>query len=186
MTIAQRTGRRFPTAECMTRNHRHTFHTRPDPPADQRFASSTVVRTGSCESGGTMNTKLKLLPVLIGAAGFTWTGCVVPADYSVTTVTRNPGYYTRTLPPQHRVVTYSGTRYYVHDDVYYRPRGSGYVVVSDPHPHRHHDRGRTNRIIRELPNGYEVTTVRGTRYYRHNDVYYRPRSGGYVIVERPY
>jgi hypothetical protein len=45
-------------------------------------------------------------------------------------------------------------------------------------------RGRT-RMVRTLPNGAQVVTHRGNRYYRAGDTYYQARGDGYVIVERP-
>ena len=39
--------------------------------------------------------------------------------------------------------------------------------------------------VTSLPRGYTTVTVSGTNYYRHNDTYYRPRGGGYVVVDRP-
>lgn len=40
--------------------------------------------------------------------------------------------------------------------------------------------------VSSLPPGYEVEVIGGTRYYRHDGNYYRPHSGGYVIVEAPH
>jgi hypothetical protein len=36
-----------------------------------------------------------------------------------------------------------------------------------------------------LPAGYRTEVIRGARYYRHGDTYYRPQSGRYVVVEAP-
>lgn len=38
----------------------------------------------------------------------------------------------RRLPRGASVQIISGTRYYVHDGVYYRPQGSGYIIVDRP------------------------------------------------------
>jgi hypothetical protein len=51
---------------------------------------------------------------------------------------RRPGYdrsettVVRTLPSGARVVTHRGTRYYQSGNVYYQPRGDGYVIVRSP------------------------------------------------------
>lgn len=39
--------------------------------------------------------------------------------------------------------------------------------------------------VRVLPPGYRSEVIGGTRYYHHSGTYYRPRSGGYVVVEAP-
>ncbi len=39
--------------------------------------------------------------------------------------------------------------------------------------------------VRSLPPGYQTEMIGGTRYYSHGGTYYRPRSGGYVVVEVP-
>lgn len=44
----------------------------------------------------------------------------------------------------------------------------------------------TGREVRELPAGYHIETIGGTRFYTLDGIYYRPRSGRYVEVESPY
>ena len=39
----------------------------------------------------------------------------------------------RTLPSGYQTVTYRGTRYYRSGNVYYQPRGNGYVIVDRPY-----------------------------------------------------
>lgn len=39
--------------------------------------------------------------------------------------------------------------------------------------------------VRVLPSGYRTEIIGGTHYYYHNGVYYRSRSGHYVVVEAP-
>ncbi len=95
-----------------------------------------------------------------------------------------PGYAVRTLPPGYRTEVIDGVRYYHHDRVYYRPEGSGYVVVDTPRTIVESPPGTS--IIRTLPGGYEVVTYRGQRYYRAGNVYYQSRADGYVIVPSPY
>lgn len=41
--------------------------------------------------------------------------------------------YVTTLPHGYRTVVYRGTRYYRSGDVYYQPRGTGYVIVRSPY-----------------------------------------------------
>ncbi len=135
-----------------------------------------------------------------GAAAFLLPGCVDPYYAGTTATVYRPGYVVQSLPSGYRVETISGTRYYYHNDVYYRPQGRGYVVVESPHRHarRDYDRRDDHRwdrnrgprrdvtVIRELPRGYKVVTHRGQRYYRAGDVYYQSRGGGYVVVRSPF
>lgn len=67
--------------------------------------------------------------------------------------------------------TYSRTSDYDRRDSYARPTS--------------YDR-RETRVIRTLPSGARLVTLRGSRYYQHNNVYYRPEGSGYVIVDSPY
>lgn len=39
--------------------------------------------------------------------------------------------------------------------------------------------------INSLPSGYRTEIIGGSKYYYHNGSYYRPRSGGYVVVDAP-
>lgn len=41
------------------------------------------------------------------------------------------------------------------------------------------------RRIDTLPSGYRSEAISGTTYYYHDGYYYRPQSGGYVVVEAP-
>ena len=147
------------------------------------------------------STKIASL-VALGAAGLL-TSCVVdpyyPGGSSTTTVTEyRPGYVTSTLPGGYRTEVVGGVNYYRHNDVYYRRQGSRYVVVERPgYRHDRHDRYDRNHydrrpdysrttVIRTLPSGARVVTHRGTRYYESRGTYYRPASGGYVIVGSPF
>lgn len=149
--------------------------------------------------------------VALGAAGLL-TSCVVdpyyPGGSSTTTVTEyRPGYVVDTLPGGYRSEVVGGVSYYRHNDVYYRRQGSRYVVVERPggvttyerrdgydrgrYDHDRYDRdhgpdySRTT-VIRTLPSGARVVTHRGTRYYESRGTYYRPASGGYIIVGSPF
>lgn len=127
------------------------------------------------------------------------TSCVDPYAYDSygPVTTYRSGYEVRTLPPGYRTEIIDGNRYYVYGNTYYRPRSGRYVVVDPPRyvdrrrdeDRRYDDRRYDNRrtvVVRELPYGYRTETHRGVRYYRANDVYYRPSGSGYIIVERPY
>jgi hypothetical protein len=43
----------------------------------------------------------------------------------------------------------------------------------------------TGYEVHTLPNGYRTEIIDGTRYYNYNGVYYRSRSGRYVVVDSP-
>lgn len=164
---------------------------------------------------------MKIPPVLtcliLCAAPLAFTGCVDPyysggGAVAVQPAYR-PGYTITTLPSGYRSEVIAGSRYYRHNDIYYRSQGRGYVVVESPHrrfsdrgpgsdrdrgPDRDRDRdGRPNwndprpnvpggPVVRRLPNGYKTVTHRGARYYRAGDVYYQSRGDGYIIVRSPY
>jgi hypothetical protein len=40
--------------------------------------------------------------------------------------------------------------------------------------------------VRVLPPDYRTEVINGSTYYHHGGVYYRPRAGGYVIVDPPH
>ena len=44
---------------------------------------------------------------------------------------------------------------------------------------------RWGRVVRYKPDRARAFVFRGTRYYRHNGVFYRPHQGRYVIVRPP-
>jgi hypothetical protein len=150
-----------------------------------------------------MKTKPTLLTLIAAGAAALLTSCV---DYygstAVVEPAYRPGYVVTTLPSGYRAEVIGGTRYYYHNNVYYRPQGRGYVVVDSPRVHRSdrdwdrrrdHDwdrrrpgRDRNVTVIRELPGGYTVVNHRGQRYYRAGNRYYQSSAGGYVIVESPF
>lgn len=121
------------------------------------------------------------LPLIFGMAA----SCTYYNDEPVPVDTvYQPGYAVSTLPPGYRTEVINGVRYYRHDHVYYRPEGSGYVVVETPRTIVDAHPGAS--IVRTLPGGYEVVTYRGQRYYRSGNVYYQSRGDGYAIVPSPY
>ena len=159
--------------------------------------------------------KLKVFIMALSAAGLgaSLTSCVDPyyaggPSHTPYAPIYRPGYEVRSLPPGYRVEVISGTRYYYHNNIYYRNRGNSYVVVESPRrgpvpPNRYDDRrgpggwrgtdyrrdgdGYGNRhVMRELPRGAQQVTYRGQRYYRSGGVYYQSRSDGYVVVRSPY
>ncbi|WP_193211391.1 DUF6515 family protein [Luteolibacter marinus] len=140
-------------------------------------------------------------------AGGSLVSCVAPYDVSggaVVASTYQPGYTVTRLPSGYRTAVYGGTRYYYHNDTYYRPRGNGYVVVETPRGARRSHRdwdgdGRRNyrdprptvpdanvRVIRRLPDGYREVHHHGQRYYRYGNTYYQSRGSGFVIVASPF
>ena len=135
-----------------------------------------------------ISTKNAFIGILGLAAAAVLPSCVDPyyqPSHVTTTTTYRAGYEVQQLPRGYRTEVISGTRYYVHDDVYYRPRAGRYVVVEAPRGPRY-AQPRRDVVINRLPSGYRVVTHRGNRYYQVNDVYYRQRGSDYVLVERPY
>ena len=79
--------------------------------------------------------KPKLTLLLLTSAAALLSGCVEtysPGGPSAGAPGYRPGYVVTTLPQGYRAEVISGTRYYYHDNVYYRPQGRGYVVVQSP------------------------------------------------------
>lgn len=143
-----------------------------------------------------MKTTRIILAITAAGLGAMLTSCYDPyyTTTSATVVTHHrPGYVVQTLPRQHSTIVVSGTRYYHHNGVYYRPQGNRYVVVQDPRGHRRGDayrpgreHGRDVTVIRTLPRGHRTIHHGGQRYYHHGNTYYQSRGNGYVIVEDPY
>lgn len=142
-----------------------------------------------------------LVAALVAAASLS--SCYVPPGATVAVEPAyRPGYVVTSLPYGYRTELISGTRYYYHNDVYYRPSGRGYIVVESPHrhgpPRGDWDRdGRPDRrgpyphdhdvtVVRRLPSGYRVVTHHGQRYYLAGDVYYQARGDGYIVVRSPF
>ena len=105
------------------------------------------------------------------------------------------------LPREARRISYRGNVYYTHRDTWYRPSGSGYVVVSRPSGYRdsYHDHDRHDHLSPRdprspyspggrvvLPSEARRVMYRGNVYYTHRDTWYRPSGSSYVIVTRPY
>ena len=114
-------------------------------------------------------------------------GALGSCSYYETPTTATPSYTTTghvitTLPSGYRTVTVGGTQYYSYGDSYYRPQGSGYVVVDSPYA----TTTGSVSVVRELPSGYRVINQHGQRYYQSGNVYYQSRSGGYVVVPNPF
>lgn len=124
------------------------------------------------------NHRLNLLAALafgaLGSCSYYETQTTATPDYTV-------GQVVTTLPSGYRMVTVGGNRYYSYGDYYYRPHGSGYVVVDSPYA----TTGSVS-VMRELPSGYRVVTQHGQRYYQSGGTYYQARSGGYVVVPSPF
>jgi len=41
-------------------------------------------------------------------------------------------------------------------------------------------------VVERIPGRYDVEMIGGVRYYRYNNVYYRPQGSRYVVVESPH
>ena len=108
----------------------------------------------------------------------------------------SPGYSVSTLPQGYRTEVVRGTRYYIHENTYYRPRGNGYVVVEQPGRPRwvdrdgdgiadRYDRAYTpGRVVTTLPDGYTRVRRNGEYYYRYDDVWFDRRADGrYVVID---
>jgi hypothetical protein len=65
-----------------------------------------------------------------------------------------------------------GSCMFPYDD--YGNHGSGYTSVYRP-----------GYRVDSLPGGYRSELISGNTYYYHDGFYYRPSSGGYVVVDAP-
>ncbi len=159
---------------------------------------------------------MKLALLLSASAALLATSCTVETYAPPSPQARvgyEPGYVINTLPAGYSTEVVSGTRYYYHDNVYYRPQGRGYVVVQSPRGGHYNDHDGRNRdgggrdhdgrdwngdgrdrdghrgnvtVIKSLPHGYVVVNRGGHRYYRAGGTYYEAHSGGYVVVREPF
>lgn len=109
------------------------------------------------------NPKIVIPSLAIGLAGLL-SSCMDPyygGGSTTTTVTEyhRPGYAVNTLPARYETEVVGGVRYYRHENVYYRPQGSRYVVVEAPRGSRGwEDRNRNGR-----PDRYDDRGDRGDR-----------------------
>lgn len=55
----------------------------------------------------------------------------------------------------------------------------------DSNRHGHTTAYRPGYRIDSLPSGYRSENISGSTYYYHDGCYYRPESGGYVVVDAP-
>lgn len=85
------------------------------------------------------------------------------------------GYAVTVLPSGNVGITFRGGRYFYHAGVWFRPGGSGYVVVRPP----------VGIVVPLLPPDYATVWSRGVPYYYANDVYYVQGPGGYLVAEAP-
>lgn len=78
--------------------------------------------------------KTKLLAGMASVLAFVTSACFyeTPVHHHVETTPTTSTVVT-TLPNGYKTVTYRGTDYYTYNNTYYRPHGSGYMVVANPY-----------------------------------------------------
>ena len=87
------------------------------------------------------------------------------------------GFEINVLPHSYVRIMIGGLPYYYYSGVYYRPYGSGYIVVSAP----------IGAFVTSLPDGFIAFSIGLDTFYYVNDTYYTwdDSRGGYVVVEKP-
>jgi len=86
------------------------------------------------------------------------------------------GYVAPSLPPGSSHITFHGRQYFFHGGVWFRPSGSGFVVVVPP----------VGVVLPLLPAIHVKLWVGGVPYYYANGVYYAGAAGSaYVVVAPP-
>ena len=75
---------------------------------------------------------------------------------------------------EYREVVVSGNRYYYNQGIFYTGSPGNYVVTEAP----------VGAVVYEAPVGYEVVYIDGAKYYKRNNVYYKPHFGGGYEVTR--
>jgi len=86
-----------------------------------------------------------------------------------------PGYRFSPLPYGHSKIFVNTVPYYFFDGYFYRPAGSGYVIVESP----------MGAIVASLPRLHHIVHRRGEPYYIVGDTFYRRHPRGYVVVPDP-
>lgn len=81
------------------------------------------------------------------------------------------------LPQGYVRLVVGGLPYFYYSGVYYRPYGTGYIVVSAP----------IGAFVSTLPDGFIAFTIGLATFYYINDTYYvwDEDRNGYVVVEKP-
>ncbi|ARU87229.1 DUF6515 family protein [Pseudomonas sp. M30-35] len=81
------------------------------------------------------------------------------------------------LPVRHQRIRYNHGDYYVADGRWYKPAAGRYVRVAPPYGY----------TVRQLPRGARQVWVRGVKYHRVSDSYYRwqGKRGYYQVVRVP-
>ncbi len=79
------------------------------------------------------------------------------------------------LPAESLALTFNGGRIFFNAGVWYRPMGSGFVVVRPP----------VGIAIPMLPPGYSTVWSGSSPYYYANETYYSATPNGYVVVAPP-
>jgi hypothetical protein len=86
------------------------------------------------------------------------------------------GYVAPALPPGSAHITFQGRPYYFHGGVWFRPSGSGFVVVMPP----------VGIVLPLLPAVHVRLWIGGMPYYYANGIYYAAAPGpAYVVVAPP-
>ncbi|MFP2996490.1 DUF6515 family protein [Spongiivirga sp. MCCC 1A20706] len=71
-----------------------------------------------------------------------------------------------------KVIIHKGINYTIANGVWYKTRGSKFVVVRPPVGIR----------VKTLPIGYKIVKVRGKRYFTYKGIYYKKRGRKYTVV----
>lgn len=85
------------------------------------------------------------------------------------------GFSVPLLPIDSLALTFNGGRLFFNAGVWYRPVGSGYVVIRPP----------VGIAVPLLPPGYSTVWAGSSPYYYANDTYYAATPNGYVVVTPP-
>jgi hypothetical protein len=79
------------------------------------------------------------------------------------------------LPHRSISIVFGNGRFYYGEGHFYRRNARDYVTVAAP----------IGAIVYSIPGGCNRVVYGGVSYYTYDDVYYRPVSGGYQVVEPP-
>ena len=85
------------------------------------------------------------------------------------------GFSVPLLPADSIALAFNGGRLFFNAGVWYRPVGSGFVVIRPP----------VGISVPVLPPGYSTIWVGSSPYYYANDTYYASTPNGYVVATPP-